>query len=101
MIRQIRKVDGGYILEDNCGERVFKTFAEVVQWLARHFDETRIGIEWSPNGYALTCWHCGGDPTAFEVFDCMDATCHLCHAPFDKNRCAEFKFTPKKRLERP
>ncbi len=39
----------------------------------------------------VTCWHCGKT----FLCDCMDATCRLCGAPFDKRRCDEFNFTPK------
>lgn len=38
-----------------------------------------------------TCWHC----KKTFLCDCCDATCRMCGAPYDKNRCAEFKFTPK------
>ena len=37
-----------------------------------------------------TCWHCGKT----FLCDCMDACCRLCGAPFDKNRCKEFKNLP-------
>lgn len=37
-----------------------------------------------------TCWHCGKT----FLCDCCDATCRLCHAPFDKKRCKEFNFIP-------
>jgi hypothetical protein len=38
----------------------------------------------------ITCWHCGKT----FLCDCMDATCRLCNAPFDKSRCKEFNFKP-------
>ncbi len=36
----------------------------------------------------VTCWHC----KKTFLCDCMDATCRLCGAPYDKNRCKEFNF---------
>jgi len=38
----------------------------------------------------VTCWHCGKT----FLCDCMDATCRLCGAPYAKERCKEFNFTP-------
>jgi len=38
----------------------------------------------------VTCWHCGKT----FLCDCMDATCRLCGAPYSKERCKEFNFTP-------
>ena len=40
----------------------------------------------------VTCWHC----KKTFLCDCMDAVCRLCGAPYSKDRCAEFGFTPKK-----
>lgn len=37
-----------------------------------------------------TCWHC----TKTFLCDPMDACCRLCGAPFDRNRCREFRFVP-------
>ena len=39
----------------------------------------------------VTCWHCGRT----HLCDCMDATCWKCGAPYTKNRCIDFHFTPK------
>jgi len=46
---------------------------------------------------ARLCWNCGNDYQNDPNVDCMDATCYKCHAPYDKERCAEFKFEPKKK----
>ena len=42
----------------------------------------------------VTCWHCGST----HLCDCMDATCRMCNAPYDKTRCEEFEFKPTKQL---
>ena len=49
--------------------------------------------EWFKEGVdpEVTCWHC----KRTFLCDCMDATCRLCGAPFDKSRCKEFNFIPK------
>lgn len=39
----------------------------------------------------VTCWHC----KKTFLCDCCDATCRLCGAPYAKERCKEFNFTPK------
>jgi len=39
----------------------------------------------------VTCWHC----KKTFLCDCMDATCRLCGAPYDKSRCKEFNFKVK------
>lgn len=50
------------------------------------------GITYNPEVDAeATCWHC----KKTFLCDMMDATCRLCHAPFDKKRCKEFGFEPK------
>ena len=41
------------------------------------------------------CWNCGNDYLKDPNVDCMDATCYLCNAPYDKSRCKEFGFVPK------
>lgn len=42
---EIRQVDGGYIVNYH-GEKIFHSFESLVQWLARHFNETVLGVEW-------------------------------------------------------
>ena len=44
----------------------------------------------------VTCWHC----KRTFLCDCMDATCRLCGAPFDKTRCKEFNFSPSSKEEK-
>jgi len=56
--------------------------------------ETGGGRPGHPKEYkdpVVTCWHCGSTHTC----DCMDATCYKCGAPYAKERCKEFNFTPK------
>lgn len=36
----------------------------------------------------VTCWNC----KRTFLCDCMDSTCRLCGAPYDRNRCEEFNF---------
>jgi len=43
----VEQANGGYILEWH-GKRVFSNFNDLVQWMARHFGETQIGVEWKP-----------------------------------------------------
>ncbi len=38
-----------------------------------------------------TCWHC----KQTFLCDCMDATCRICGAPYDKSSCKEFNFKPE------
>lgn len=46
---EIEKVDGGYITTNSSFRKVFVTFDEVVNWLARHFSESEIGKDWEPH----------------------------------------------------
>lgn len=49
-------------------------------------------VEWNKDDPWVTCWHC----KSTHQCDCMDATCYKCGAPYDKKRCDEFGFKPKK-----
>ena len=47
---QIEQADGGYLITTRSGGRVkvVVSFSEVVQFLAGHFGEKKIGEDWKP-----------------------------------------------------
>lgn len=51
IISRIRKVNGGFIAEDDTvePESVFRDFDSLVQWLAFRLGERGVGETWKPN----------------------------------------------------